>query len=154
MMRSKRTYSSCTLKNRTANKISRTTLDYEYLNQVEYDRRYFLWVECHETILDSKGNVISKQHFTYITNVPQSNDNVVQTADSGRMRWKIENEGFNAQKNLGYELEHKFSRKSFIAMQNYYQCLQVAHIINQLVERTKQVVELLREHSQETIVNL
>ncbi len=137
-----------------ANKTSRTTLDYEYLNQVEYDQRYFSWVECHETIPDPKGNVISKQHFTYITNVPQCNDNVVQTVDSGRMRWKIENEGFNAQKNLGYELEHKFSRKSFTAMQNYYQCLQIAHMINQLVERTKQVVELLTEHSKETIVNL
>ena len=137
-----------------ADKTSRTTLGYEYLNQVEYDRRYFSWVECHETILDPKGNVLSKQRFTYITNISQNLDNVVQTADSGRLRWKIENEGFNAQKNQGYELEHKFSRKSFIAMQNYYQCLQIAHMINQLVERTKQVVELLREHSKETIVNL
>jgi hypothetical protein len=137
-----------------ANKTSRATLDYGYLNQVEYDRRYFSWVECHETILDLKGNVISKQRFTYITNIPQSLENVVQTADSGRMRWKIENEGFNAQKNRGYELEHKFSRKSFPAMQNYYQLLQIAHMINQLVERIKQVVELLSEHSKETIVNL
>lgn len=137
-----------------AKKTSRTTLDYEYLNQVEYDRRYFSWVECHETMADTKGNVISKQRFTYITNVPQSNGNVVQTADSGRLRWKIENQGFNVQKNQGYELEHKFSRKSFPAMQNYYQLLQIAHMINQLVERTKQVVELLMEHSKETIVNL
>ncbi len=37
---------------------------------------------------------------------------------------------------------------------NYYQCLQIAHMINQLVERTKQIVELLTEHSKETIVDL
>ena len=72
--------------------------------------------------------------------------NVVQTADSGRLRWKIENEGFNSQKNLGYELGHKYSRISFPAMQNYYQLLQIAHLINQLVERGKQVVALLEEH--------
>jgi hypothetical protein len=76
------------------------------------------------------------------------------TADSGRMRWKIENEGFNAQKNLGYELEHKFSRVSYPAMQNYYQLLQIAHMINQLVERSKQVVNILMEHSKQTIVDL
>ena len=137
-----------------ANKTSRTTMDYQFLNQVEYDRRYFSWVECHETIVGTTGNVISKQRFTYITNIPQTEENVVQTADSGRLRWKIENEGFNSQKNLGYALEHKFSRKSFPAMQNYYQLLQIAHLINQLVERTKQVVAILTEHSKETIVDL
>ena len=137
-----------------ADKTSRTTLDYEYLNQMEYDGRYFSWVDCHETVVDTKGNALSKKRFTFITNIPQSLENVAQTADSGRMRWKIENEGFNCQKNLGYELEHKFSRESFPAMQNYYQLLQIAHMINQLVERTKQVVELLTEHSKETIVNL
>jgi len=137
-----------------ADKTSRTTLDYEYLNDLEYDGRYFSWVECHETIVKTKDQTTSLQRFTYITNISQTNENVVQTADSGRLRWKIENEGFNAQKNLGYALEHKFSRKSFPAMQNYYQCLQIAHMINQLVERTKQIVELLTEHSKETIVDL
>ena len=70
------------------------------------------------------------------------------------MRWKIENEGFNSQKNLGYALEHKFSRKYPIAMQNYYQLLQMAHMINQLVERSNEVVNILREHSKQTIVDL
>ena len=51
-------------------------------------------------------------------------------------------------------MEHKFSRKSYIAMQNYYQLLQIAHMINQLVERSKQVVDILMEHSKQTIVDL
>lgn len=75
---------------------SRTTLDYEYLNQIEYDGRYFSWVDCQETVVDTKGNVLYQKRFTFITNIPQSLENVVQTADSGRMKWKIENEGFNA----------------------------------------------------------
>src|SRR5665811_1971093 len=90
------------------------------------------WVECNETVVNIKDKTTKIQRFTYITNVTQNQQNIVQTADSGRLRWKIENEGFNSQKNLGYELEHKFSRVSFIAMQNYYQLLQIAHIINQL----------------------
>ena len=137
-----------------ANKTSRTNLDYAYLNDLEYSGRYFSWVECKETIVNTKSNTTSRQRFVYISNIPQNQQNVIETADSGRLRWKIENEGFNSQKNLGYALEHKFSRKSFIAMQNYYQLLQIAHMINQLVERSKQVVDILLEHSKQTIVDL
>ena len=137
-----------------ANKTTRTTLAYAFLNDIEYAERYFSWVECNETIVNIKGAIISHQRFVYITNIPQNLQNVIETADSGRLRWKIENEGFNSQKNQGYALEHKFSRKSFIAMQNYYQLLQIAHMINQLVERGKQVVDILKEHSKQTIVDL
>jgi len=111
-------------------------------------------VGCNETVVGIKDKTTKIQRFTYITNVTQNQQNIVRTADSGRLRWKIENEGFNSQKNRGYELGHKFSRVSFIAMQNYYQLLQIAHIINQLVERSKQVVALLTEHSKQTIVDL
>jgi hypothetical protein len=137
-----------------ATKTTRTTLEYEYLNDIEYDKRYFSWVECNETVVNINDKTINCQRFTYITNVAQDGQNIVQTADSARLRWKIENEGFNSQKNLGYQLEHKFSRVSFVAMQNYYQLLQVAHVINQLVERSKQVVALMEEHSKQTIVDL
>jgi len=137
-----------------ANKTTRTTLEYTFLNELEYAGRYFSWVECDETIVNIKGAIRSHQHFVYITNIPQNLQNVIETADSGRLRWKIENEGFNSQKNQGYALGHKFSRKSFTAMQNYYQLLQIAHMINQLVERGKQVVDILKEHSKQTIVDL
>ena len=137
-----------------ANKTARTTIEYAWLNDIEYSGRYFSWVECNETIFNIKDKTTFQQRFTYITNVPQTQQNVVETGDSGRLRWKIENEGFNAQKNLGYEMEHKFSRKSYTAMQNYYHVLQIAHMINQLVERSKQVVDILTEHSKQTIVDL
>ena len=39
-------------------------------------------------------------------------------------------------------------------MQNYYQLLQIAHMINQLVERSNEVVYILKEHSKQTIVDL
>jgi hypothetical protein len=50
------------------------------------------------------------------------------------MRWKIENEGFDSQKNHGYGLRHKYSRVSMTATKNYYQCMQIANMINQLFE--------------------
>jgi len=84
-----------------ANKITRTTLEYAYLNEIEYSGRYFSWVECNETIVNIMGITKSYHHFVYITNVTQNQQNVIETADSGRLRWKIENEGFNTQKESG-----------------------------------------------------
>jgi hypothetical protein len=110
-------------------------------------------VECNETIVNINDKTTKVQRFTYITNVTQNGQNMVQTADCGRLRWKIENEGFNSQKNLGDEPGHKFSRVSFIAMQNYYQLLQIAQMINQLAERSAQIVARLEEHSKQTIVD-
>jgi len=136
------------------NKHLRTTLEYSYLNEIEYSGKYYSWVECNEDILNTNDNTTEHQRFVYITNLPQNSKNVIETAHSGRLRWKIENEGFNTQKNLGYALEHKYSRNSFTAMQNYYQIMQIAHMINQMVEQSKLVVGLIMEHSKQTIVDL
>jgi len=51
--------------------------------------------------------------------------------NGGRLRWKIENEGFNSQKNGGYNLEHVYSETGKF----YYLLLQIAHTINQLMEK-------------------
>lgn len=45
--------------------------------------------------------------------------------------WKIENEGFNTQKQRGHALQHKYARVSWRAAKNYYQCLPIGHLINQ-----------------------
>jgi hypothetical protein len=52
----------------------------------------------------------------------------------GRIRWKIENEGFNVQKNGGYGLEHAYS-KNPVAAKVFYFLLQIAHIISQVLEK-------------------
>ncbi len=60
------------------------------------------------------------------------------------MRWKIENEGFNTQKNQGYGLGHKYSRRPFTARRNYYELLQIAHLVNQLTEKLQKVREAVK----------
>ncbi|MFO7657058.1 MAG: hypothetical protein R6W78_08325 [Bacteroidales bacterium] len=137
-----------------AGKTTRITLEYTFLNDIEYDKHNYSWAVCNEKVTHVKNKSVKTQQFAYITNIRQSVDNVVETADSGRLRWKIENEGFNTQKNHGYELEHKYSRVSYPAMQNYYQILQVAHMINQLAAQTHLFIELLAEHSKQTVVDL
>lgn len=134
-----------------AYKTSHTKLTYKYLNNIGYEGYNYSWVSCdeHKTRLSDK--LEETQRFVYITDIDQAPDIVVSTADGGRLRWKVENEGFNTQKNLGYGLEHKFSRVSYTAMQNYYQLLQVAHMINQFVEKSTDIVELLNKQSKQTI---
>ncbi len=134
-----------------ADKTTRTMLTYKYLNNIEYEGYSYSWLSCDEIKTRLSDKLQEGERFVYITNIHQTYENVVSTADGGRLRWKIENEGFNAQKNLGYELEHKFSRVSYTAMQNYYQLLQIAHMINQFVEKSADIVDLLGEHSKQTI---
>ena len=137
-----------------ANKTENIHIKYKFLNQIEYKGHDYSWISCTETKTRRSDKMVETKTFVYITSIEQSLETVVYVADSGRLRWKIENEGFNAQKNLGYELEHKFSLVSYTAMQNYYQMLQLAHMINQFVEKSADVVELLKEHSKQTFVAL
>ena len=85
------------------------------------------------------------ERFVHITSICMDKSNVWEVSYYGRLRWKIENEGFNTQKNQGYNLQHKYAEKDFNAMQNYYQLLQVAHLINQLVEKLQNVMLLLKQ---------
>jgi hypothetical protein len=134
-----------------ADKTSHIKLKYKYLNNIEYEGHNYSWVSCDEQKTRLTDKLEETQRFVYITDIDQAPGIVVSCADGGRLRWKIENEGFNTQKNLGYELEHKFSRVSYTAMQNYYHLLQIAHAINQFVEKSADLVELLNQHSKQTI---
>ena len=49
----------------------------------------------------------------------------------GRLRWKIENEGFNVQKNGGIGLKHDYGSQEH-AWYNYYLLAQIAHLLQQL----------------------
>lgn len=86
-------------------------------------------MECHETKLDKKSKHL------WLTNFPISRNNVDTLANNGgRLRWKIENEGFNVQKNAGYNLEHSYSRNQN-ARKVFYLLLQLAHTLFQLTEK-------------------
>ena len=48
------------------------------------------------------------QHFTWVTDLPVTTDNVYQIMRGGRARWRIENETFNTLKNQGYHFGHNY----------------------------------------------
>jgi hypothetical protein len=76
-----------------------------------------------------------------ITDLPLNKKNIAKTSFNGRLRWKIENEGFNTLKNGGYNMPHKYARKSYQGMKNYYQFMQIAYCINQLMVKTVEFKE-------------
>jgi hypothetical protein len=89
-------------------------------------------IECLETKPDKEG---AKQttKFKWVTNCRVSCKNVnTLSNDGGRMRWKIENEGFNVQKTGGYELEHAYTNDPNSA-KVFYLLLQIAHLLAQLL---------------------
>jgi len=92
--------------------------------------------------------------FEYVTNIEPNKDNVRAIACGGRFRWKIENEGFDTQKCGDYEMEHKYCRKSYNGLKNYYTLLQIAPAINQLIEKGKHIIAIFKLRPKETIHNL
>jgi hypothetical protein len=79
----------------------------------------------------------------------------IGTSQTGRLRWKIENEGFNTLKNGGYGMEHQYARKSYVALKNYYQFMQMAHLIHQLMTLNTRFQEsFMKAKNHPTLKNL
>lgn len=80
---------------------------YSYINEVPLNETNFdinvNFIDYEE--INNKGN---KKHFSFITNLEITNDNIEILVKGGRAEWKIENETFNTLKNQGYEFEHNF----------------------------------------------
>jgi len=112
---------------------TRPRQSFHWVNDLEHrdeqGRRHRLAaLECREW--DKHGK---EQVFAWLTNFQVDATNVADLANrGGRCRWKIENEGFNNQKNGGFNLEHAYSITQY---KNWYLCRQIAHMILQLLER-------------------
>lgn len=82
--------------------------------------------------------------FLWATNCHFTPQTVTRIANhGGRLRWKVENEGFNAQKNEGYGMAHRFSENSNGA-RNFYLLLLIAHYICQLILHGSLIKTLVR----------
>lgn len=112
---------------------------YRWANNIDYSDakghpHVLSLVECVETKA-KKLTETTTTRFKWITNFNLTPHNVACLANQGgRLRWKIENEGFNVQKNGGFELAHAYSHHE-IAGKVFYFLLQIAHFLFQLVEK-------------------
>jgi hypothetical protein len=98
---------------------------YKYVLKIPYHSHELNIVECEQSDLEHP--------FVFITDLNVTRRNCEQLVADGRCRWKIENEGFNEQKNGGMGLEHIFC-KDYNAIKNHYFLMQIGHMISQLLE--------------------
>jgi hypothetical protein len=127
-------------------------LEYRWVNGLSYvddegRTHTFNAIQCIQTKDDERTT------FAWITDWTLTAENVILIAQrGGRNRWKIENEGFNTQKNGGYELEHVYGTKEDV-LKCYYFLLQIAHMILQLVEKGSPLRRAARQYGK-TVMGL
>jgi hypothetical protein len=97
---------------------------------------------CREMTIAKDG--IKVNNFVWLTDARPDKHNAATLAEEARNRWIIENQGFNVQKNEGYELEHNYGTVGF-AMKNYYYLLQIAHMLHQLMVKSDLFPKLQRK---------
>lgn len=103
----------------------------EYVNDIDYKGnpvnmlRFFEEKKVKEEVVRTK--------FQWLTNIRITKRNAEKLAATGRKRWKIENEGFNRQKNWQGDITHACSWNSN-AMKNHYLMVQIADMVKQLYE--------------------
>ncbi len=116
----------------------KTVRIHTYVNDIDYKGFMLNRSEC---VGESDGKTA---RFVFISSLGADYFRIPEITVAGRMRRKTENEGFDIQKNHGYGLGHKYSRISITATKNYCQCMQIAHMINQLFELSSLFVPLLK----------
>ncbi len=115
-----------------------THQDYRWVNAITYGdsqhhQHTLAVLECVESTPDADGQRKTTR-FKWLTNFTVKTTQVQTLAnDGGRIRWKIENEGFNVQKNGGFGMEHAYTRTPN-ASKVFYLLLQIAHLVAQLME--------------------
>jgi hypothetical protein len=119
---------------------------FRWANGLEFGDRKVNVVECVETTPDG-----TKTRYAWATNIELAKATVSTVAnEGGRLRWKIENEGFNEQKNSGYNLEHAYSEEPN-ASKNYYTLLQIAHLLETLIQKGSLLARTLGRTLREVI---
>lgn len=116
-------------KNAEVNQDFRWVQDISYVDSYHTEHTLTV-IECLETKQNNKTN-----KFKWVTNCKVSLNNINALAnEGGRIRWKVENEGFNVQKNGGYGLEHAYTNNP-TSSKIFYFLLQIAHILAQLLDK-------------------
>jgi hypothetical protein len=120
-----------------------TKIELKPENSCEYKKgsihKNYSWA----TDLEFKGHTVhalfcegiehqTEKKFAFVTDLRPNKENVRMFVNQGgRTRWKIENQGFNSQKNNGFELTHTYGLNDN-AWKNYYFLAQIAHTLQQL----------------------
>lgn len=76
-----------------------------------------------------------KQHFSWVTDIEVTKDNVFKLMRGWRARWKIENETFNTLKNQWYKFEHNFGHWKKNLSNNFGLIMMLAFLVDQVQQK-------------------
>ena len=74
------------------------------------------------------------QHFSWITDLDITEENVYQFMRGARARWKIENETFNTLKNQGYHFGHNFGLGKQHLSEVFVMLMMLAFLVDQILQ--------------------
>ena len=138
----------------TAKLPDKTVRLYRWVEQLPYvDSEKRAWtlgaILCEETSPTGQKNT-----FAWLTSLAVNRDSVIAISDQvGRLRQKIENEGFNVQKNSGLNLEHVFSQ-NWDHAKAYYYLLQIGHLLMQLLHHNSLHRALAKQYGCNSVLAL
>lgn len=111
------------------------TIELQFYNGVPLnDANHDLEVNFIDCIVrDKKGKITG--HFSWVTDIWVTVDNVYELSRGGRARWRIENETFNTLKNQGYQFEHNFGHGYKHLSHVFGRLIFLAFLIDQVQQR-------------------
>jgi hypothetical protein len=118
--------------------------DIKWVNEIDYNENKVNVFEFNKKIKNNDETTEKTTNFKWITNIEIRDKNVIELIQTGRQRWKIENEGFNIQKNLRYDITHANSL-NYNAMKNHYLLTQISDIFLQLYTAGNKILKILKK---------
>lgn len=109
--------------------LTRTQPENDYVNFFEYS-------------IVSNGKTTF--HYSWVTDITVTIDNVEKLVKAGRARWKIENEAFNTLKNQGYHADHNFGHGDCNLSFNFFILNLIAFFMHQISEMTDRYYQQCR----------
>ena len=139
--------------------VEKTTFnEYEYMNDIGFGSgtkntegstnviRYTSNGENSEQkdILIDLSHNINGSTFMFVTSLKITKSNYKEIVLVGRRRWKIENQGFKAQKSRVLNIEHCYTFDSNGMKANYY-FIQIAHLLLTILYYGSSIIKKLKE---------
>ena len=121
----------------------------------KHEFRYYTNVPLNDANHDYRVNVLEycetdksgkQQHFTWVTKLEITPENVYEIMRAGRSRWRIENETFNTLKNQGYNFEHNYGHGYKNLCSVMTMLMMLSFLIDQVQQLCCKVYQQARKH--------
>ena len=103
----------------------------EFVNEIDYKGHKVNMLRFYEITIENGEEM--RTDFQWLTSITITEKNAEKMASVGRLRWKIENQGFNRQKNWNGDMTHACSW-NINALKNHYLMQQISDFVRQLYE--------------------